>query len=254
MKPIVYILLFIASVVSAEAQVPKGLHLQPEKIRGGRFLKKNISFADYQTKKIRRTIGSYFATRPIIIENLVRVEGIPLFHKDKRRSKDYFHFNLYTDGKVAAYVDVQAVMLQNETFRLFGKQDSTFFGSANTDLLLSSIRLNADSSEDWELAAWNLNASKNEPQKGIIKKGDKEIRFEQSSMLLREPGDRNSIDTLFSTLYMVYRFSYNGETIGAVGYKENERICWIKESLDQNIKTVLAATISILRIRRDIYR
>ncbi len=254
MKQVLIYILPILFSASVEAQVQKAVHLSPQKIGGGSLFKKNISFADFQTKKLRRSIGSFFSTRAIIPANLLKIEGVPLYHKEKRRSKDYFHFDLKQDGDFTAYVEVQAIMLQNETFRLFSKQDSSFFGKANTDLLLGSIQPSADTTTWWEIAAWNLNATKQEAQQGIIKQRDKEITFEKNTLLLREHGDQNSIDTLFSTLYMAYQFRYKGETIAAVAYKENDRLCWMKKGLDQSVQTAVAATISILRLRRNIYK
>jgi hypothetical protein len=254
MKRLLIYILPLLFFASAEAQVQKAVNLQVQKISGGRLFKKNISFADFQTKKLRRSIGSFFATRAIIPANLLRIEGVPLYHKEKRRSKDYFHFDLKQNGDFAAYVEVQAIMLQNETFRLFSKQDSSFFGKANSDLLLGSVQPSADTATWWEIAAWNLNATKQEAQKGIIKQGSKEITFEKTTMLLRENGDQNSKDTLFSSLYMAYQFRYKGETIAAVAYKEHDRLCWMKKDLDDSVQTAVAATISILRLRRNIYK
>lgn len=249
----IYILLLLMVSTLVQAQVQKATSLQTQKIKGGRLLHKNISFADYQTKHLHRSLGSFFSGRAIIPANLLKVEGIPLYHKEKRRSKDNFHFSLYKEGAPIADVAVQAVMLQNETFRLFGKQDSSFFGKANTDLLLASVQPSGDSTTWWQLAAWNLNASKDEPQQGIMRQGDNEIRFERTTLLVREPGDRNSSDTLMHGLYMAYRFSCKGETIAAVAYRDNDRLCWMKENMQQPVQTAIAATIAILRLRRNIY-
>ncbi len=254
MKRLLIFLLLIVFSASSKAQVQKAATLQPQKISGGNLFKRNISFSDFQTKKLGRSIGSFFSTRAIVPANLLRIEGIPLYHKDKRRSKDHFHFDLCQNGSFAAYVEVEAIMLQNETFRLFSKQDSSFFGKANTDLLLASIQPSADTTSWWEVAAWNLNASKDESQRGVIKQGDKVISFEKAPMLLRENGDQNSIDTLFSNIYMAYQFRYRGETIGAVAYKESDRLCWMKKGVDKSIETAIASTISILRLRRNIYK
>jgi len=236
------------------AQVMHAPSLVPYRIDGGRLFERNLDFGEFRTKAIRRSLGSFIRTRSIIPGNLLKVDGIPLYHKEKSRSKDKFHFSLMRHKDEAAIVEVDAIMLQNETFNLFKKQDSTFFGAANTDVLLGSIVLTADTSQPWDIAAWNLNASKDEPQRGIITNGITEITFEQTTLLLREPGDQNSTDTLFKGLHMVYAFKINNEVVAAVAFKDMERICWMNPVLSGDNRTAIAGAIAVLRLRRDIYR
>jgi hypothetical protein len=70
---------------------------------------------------------------------------------------------------------------------------------------------------------------------------------------LREYGDNNSTDTLLNGLHIAYRFAYNGETIAAVSFKENDRLCWMKEGLTPSVQTAVASTIAVLRLRKNIY-
>jgi hypothetical protein len=254
MKQALYILFYLVVLGPANGQVNKAPALSPQKIRGGVLFKKNISFGSYQTKHMHRTIGSFFSGRAIIPGNLLKVEGVPIYHKEKRRSKDHFHFDLNDEGQKIAYVDVQATMLQNETFHLFRKQDSTFFGKANTDVLMASVQPDIDTATWWQLEAYNLNASKDEPQRGTIRQSDKQISFEKKTILLRDHPNANTLDTLFSSLYMAYEFRYKGEIIAAVAYKDNDRLCWIIPTLEPSIKNAVAATIAILRLRRTIYK
>lgn len=105
--------------------------------------------------------------------NLLVIEGMPLYKKDKRRSKDVFYFELEKDGQLVSHVESHAIFRKNETFRLFHRQDSSFFGKRNVDLLRASIQTGKDTLNKWSVVASNLNGSKEEEQKGVIRKGNR---------------------------------------------------------------------------------
>lgn len=254
MKPLLTTLITLCSALWLQAQVPSATHLQCEQIKGGHLFERNLHFAGFSTKTLRRNLGSYTRLRSIVPANLLRIEGIPLYHKEKTRSKDKFRFDIMSNGVPVARVEIDAVLLQNETFHLFKKQDSSFFGTANTDLFLGSISVHQDSATTWDMAAWNLNGSKNELQRGMVTNGKVEITFEQTTMLLRDAGDQQGIDTMFRSLHQVYAFRCNNRIIAAVAFKDMDRLCWIDTHLNNETRIAVAGAMAALRLRRDIYR
>lgn len=255
MKKIILICFCLVELHPAWSQVQKATHLQLDKIKGGRFLKWNLSFGDYRTTHFCRTLGSFFSFRAPQPANLLVIEGVPLYRKDKRRSKDVFHFKLKKGEQLVSYVESSTVFRKNETFRLFPRQDSSFFGKRNVDFLQALIQVGGDTANRWRLVASNLNGSKDEEQKGVIRKGSQEIRFVKTGLLLREKRwDKYNINSLMTTLHPVYAFTYNNEVVGAVSCRKTERKVWLKEEMDEEIKTVISSVSVMLTRRRQLYR
>src|SRR3712207_5736653 len=136
---LLFIAICVGQAVTATAQttLPKlALALQPTRLKGGHFLHKNLKFGDYKTQRFRRTLGSFFAARPLQpLNSIMRVGGIPLYHHKLRWSKDVFRFELLKSGVLISTVECRATLLTDETFSLFQLyQDSSFFGERNVDL------------------------------------------------------------------------------------------------------------------------
>lgn len=234
---------------------PIATELTPYIMKGRQSpFKRNISFAGYQTSLLSRTFGSIFYIKNINLINPVFViEGIPLLQSDKQKRKDIFHFSLNRNGNEIASVECRAFMKKKESFRLLKNQDSSFWGTKNTDILIGAIRLNNDTATQWNLMASNLNASQEEDQQGKIVKGDEEISFLLTNLVLKESTDSANGKNLFATLNMVYAFYYKGLIVAAVSVKEAGRKFWIEESLRTELKDVIAATSSILTMRQNLY-
>jgi uncharacterized DUF497 family protein len=247
----------ILMAVQGQAQKPSqaALSLQPYRLSGQSGLKRNLSFGDYRTDRFRRTLGSFFSFGTFSLANaILQVEGIPLYKKDRNRSKDVFRFELLKNGEKLAATESRAIMRKNETFRLLSRQDSSFFGASNTDFLEAVIRLEGDSSEGWQMAASNLNGSKDEEQRGIIRKDTQEIRFTKTSLALQEKEyDRSDPRSLLATLNLVYAFTYRNEIVAAVSFRETDRRIWFSDKLDETIKTVIASAAAVLTFRRELY-
>jgi hypothetical protein len=235
---------------------PADMQLKPYRMTGqDNSLRKNLAFAEYKTDRIRRTLGSFFYYRAPSLANILKVGDIPLYKKDRLRAKDVFRFDLEKNGKLAVSTESRAILRKNETFRLLRKQDSTFFGARNVDFLDARIRLASDTSAVWSLLASNLNGSKDEDQKGMIRNGDQEISFVKTTLLLRDrPVNDNSPISLLASINLVYAFTFNDQVVAAVSFKEADRRFWINEELDEPVKDVIAAAASLLTIRRDLYQ
>lgn len=218
-------------------------------------LRRNLSFDGYKTQGIHRTLGSYFSFGNFSIANeILQVEGMPLYKKDKNRSKDVFRFELEKNDSAISITECKSIMRKNETFSIFKKQDSSFFGANNVDLLEARIQLGQDTANVWQVVASNLNGSKEEEQKGIARKGDQAIHFVKRVMLLREkPVEKNNIESLLATANIVYSFTYNDEIVAAVSFKETDRKIWFKDLLNEPIKTIIASLACMLTLRRDLY-
>lgn len=229
--------------------------LQPFRMKGQQPFKKNLTFAVYKTRRIRRTLGSFFHFRQPSPANLLKVGDIPLYHRDRLRAKDVFRFQLDRNNRPATITESRAILRTDEIFRLIGRQDSSFFGARNVDYLDARIRIASDTTVTWRMLASNLNGSREEDQKGIIRHGDREISFVKTTLLLRElpVNDRNPV-SLLATTGMVYAFSVEGEVVAAVSFKEPDRRFWIRENLDQQVKDVIATSAALLTIRRNMYK
>jgi hypothetical protein len=254
------ILLIIASITvlqaKAQEQSARALDLRPYQLRGQKSpFKRNLDFGDYSTTHLRRTLGSFFSFGNFSLANaLLQIEGIPLYKNRKSRSKDVFRFELEKNGQTISRTESKAVLRKNETFRLLQKQDSSFFGARNVDFLEAVIQVGDDTSNRWQLAASNLNGTKDEEQKGLIRKGSEEIRFVKTTLVLQDKAvDKDDISSLLASLNLVYSFTYNNQIVGAVSFRETERRFWIREDLDENIRTVIASAASLLTFRRELY-
>jgi hypothetical protein len=103
--------------------------------------------------------------------------------------------------------------------------------------------------------ASNLNGSKEEDQKGVIRKENREIRFVKTALLLRgKRWEKNNINSLMTTLEPAYAFTYNNEIIGAVSFRKTDRKVWLKDGLEDEIRTVICSVSALLTRRRQIYR
>ncbi|MFL9484372.1 hypothetical protein ACI6Q2_16445 [Chitinophagaceae bacterium LWZ2-11] len=231
--------------------------LQPYKLVGyDSPVRRNLSFADYKTQGIHRTLGSLFSFGNFsIINPILVVDGIPLYKKDKMWAKDVFHFELKKGDTITGRTECRAIMHKNETFRLFWKQDSSFFGTKNVDYLDARIQLVSDTADIWQMAASNLNGSKDEEQKGIMRSNNnEEITFVKTVLMLRDkPVDRTDPESLFATANIVYAFTYKSEIVAAVTFKQSDKKIWLKEDLKSNIKNVITHAACVLTIRRELY-
>jgi hypothetical protein len=246
----------ISTAFSQDRIPPAYQELTPYRMAGQEHpLRRNLTFGEYQTQRIRRTLGSFLYFKAPSLANLLKVGDIPLYKKDKLRAKDVFRFELEKSDEVISSTECRAILRKNETFRLLGRQDSSFFGARNVDFLEGRIRLTSDTSKVWSLLASNLNGSKDEEQKGILRNNQQEITFVKTTLLLPDrPVSKNNPISLLASINMVYAFTYKNEVVAAVSFKEADRMFWINEELDEPVKDVIAATASLLTIRRDIYQ
>lgn len=237
--------------------------LQPYEIKGRQNpIKRNLFFAGYKTSKIRRTFGSLISLGTIMFSvgtiNLLKpnldIELLPVRLKEKYRAKDVFKFSLDRENGTALYIECRALLKVREKFRLLQEQDSSFWGAQNTDCMIATIVPGRDTANRWGLVASNLNATKGEKQKGKLACKGEELSFEMTSLLLKESNNPQKPEENFITLNNVYAFTYKGEIVGAVSVKEAGRKFWIKNELDDKIKDAIAATASILTIRKNLYR
>lgn len=232
------------------------MELQPYKISGrDKPFKRNLSFAGYKTHQFRRNIASWFSFGTFNIANeILKVGKVPLYKKDKNRSVDIFSFALKTDSGIVSHTECRAVMRKNETFSLFWPKDSSFFKIKNVDYLQAHIRTDDDTSHIWHMAAANLNGSEEADQQGIIRCGEKEIRFVKTTRMLRdEPVNRDDMKSLFTSLNIVYLFTYNDEDIAAVSFKLADKKFWCRNDLDSDIKAVVASVATLLCLRNNLY-
>jgi hypothetical protein len=232
------------------------MELQPYKISGRESpVQRNLSFAGYKTHQFRRNIASWFSFGTFNIANeILKVDGVPLYKKDKNRSVDIFSFALKTDSGIVSRTECRAVMRKNETFSLFRPKDSSFFKIKNVDYLDARIRTDNDTAHIWYMAAANLNGSEEAEQQGIVRCGEKEIRFVKTARMLRdEPVTRNDVKSLLATLNIVYLFTYNDQAIAAVSFKLNGKKFWCRDDLDSNLKVVVASVAGLLCLRNDLY-
>lgn len=243
-------------VLAAQTGGKTIIPLQPYEMHGHHNpLKRNISFGPWKTRHTHRTFGSLFSFGNIFIPNiLLEINGIPFYKEDQNRSREVFSFDLLLGDSLVSSVRCRAIFRKKETFRLLSPQDSSFFGAANTDFLQAVILQGNDTSQVWQMAASNLNGSKEEEQKGVLRHGQEEISFVKTTMVLREQAvDRTNISSLLATLNMVYAFSYHQEVVAAVSFKDADKRVWIKEGLDTTIAAIIANAAIILTLRRQLY-
>lgn len=232
------------------------MELQPYKIAGrDKPFKRNLSFAGYKTYQFRRNIASWFSFGTFNIKNeILKIGNVPLYKKSKTRSVDIYSFALKTDTGIVSHTECRAVLRKNETFSLFRPKDSAFFTIKNVDYLEARIRTDDDTAHVWHLAAANLNGSEEAEQQGVIRCGDKEIRFIKTTRMLRdEPVSREDMNSLFTSLNIVYLFTYNDEDIAAVSFKLTDKKFWCRDDLDSDIKAVVASIATLLCLRNDLY-
>lgn len=232
------------------------MELQPYNISGrDKPLKRNLSFAGYKTHQFRRNIASWFSFGTFNIKNeILKIGSVPLYKKDKNRSVDIFSFALKTDTGIASRTECRAVMRKNETFSLLKPKDSSFFKIKNVDFLEARIQTGNDTAHIWYMAAANLNGSEEAEQQGIIRCGEKEIRFVKTTLMLREePVNRDDVKSLFTSLNIVYLFTYNDKNIAAVSFKLFDKKFWCREDVDSDIKAVVASAATLLCLRNNLY-
>lgn len=231
-------------------------NLTPYKIFGRQNpFSRNIYFAGYKTSKIRRTLGSINLFGTINPFNtILRFEQIPYQYKERYRAKDVFKFTLIHEDGASLTAECRGRLKIREAFKLLHHQDSSFWGQRNEDLFIALIVSNNDTANKWSFFAVNLNATSHDPQKGKLTKGDEELNFELTNLVLKQNEKPQSNDPSFNTMDKVYAFTYQGEIVAAVSVKEANRKFWIKQELNKEIKNVIAASSVILTIRQNIYR
>ena len=259
MKIVFLSVLLIQSALPMFAQREQAvvdLALQPYKVSGREVpLQRNLRFAGYKTHHFHRNIASWFSFGTFnIASEILKIQGVPLYKKYKNRSVDIFSFALKTDAGIASHTECRAVMRKNETFSIFRPTDSAFFKIKNVDYLEARIRTDRDTAHVWHLAAANLNGSAEAEQQGMIRCGDSTIYFVKTTKLLRDqPANRNDPTSLFTSLNLVYLFTYNHEAIAAVSFKLKGKLFWCRNDLDSHLKTIVASAASLLCIRNDLY-
>jgi hypothetical protein len=236
----------------AQVKVPKKLEAIP--INGGSIFHKNLDIGPYETTRFRRSIASFFSFQTPQLANLLKIAGIPLIKKEHRYSTDVFNFKLRYMGQTISRVEADAVFNKKENFRLLSKQDSTFFGKANVDVIAATVIIENDGAT-WHMVASNLNGSKAAAQDGIIKNGDQEIRFYKTNLLL--PGtvtSKTPIGNLHQELQTVYAFTRNEEIVAAVSFYKRGRRLWLHTDLTEAERTVITSISALLIKRRPLYR
>ncbi|GGH78533.1 hypothetical protein HNQ91_003840 [Filimonas zeae] len=260
MKQIYLLTCLIAFYTALAAQTPANayLSLQPYEIKGhNNPLKLNITFGNYKTRYIKRSLGSIFNFGRVSFENiLLDMAGVPDYVQGtNQRNKDIFSFDLTENGEAISNTRCRAILHQNERVRLLLPSDSSFFSINNVDFLQAVIMLHNDSSQVWQMAASNLNGSMNEPQKGLLRHDTTSIVFEKTTMLLREKAvDRTDVSSLLATMNMVYSFTLNNKVIAAVSYKDTEKRFWLHEKTDPKLAQVIASAAMVLTLRRQLYQ
>jgi hypothetical protein len=253
---IALILISITLPLSAQDRAGLDMTLQPYTITGrDKLFKRNLRFAGYKTHRFRRNIASWFSFGTLNVKSeILKLGRVHLYKKSKARSVDIFRFELETDSGIVSRTECRAVLRKNETFRLLRPKDSAFFKINNVDFLEARIRPGNDTAQIWYMAAANLNGSEDAEQQGIIRCGDKEIRFIKTTRLLRdEPVGRDDMKSLFTSLNMVYLFTWNGEDVAAVSFKLMDKKFWCRDDLDSEIKTIIASAATLLCLRNDLY-
>jgi len=258
MKTLFVSILVLLSALPLSAQTQQAVDgtLQPYKISGREVpFRRNLHFAGYKTHHFHRHIASWFSFGTFNIPSqILKIHGVPLYHKSKHRSVDIFSFALKTNAGIVSHTECRAVLKKNETFSIFRPRDSAFFKIKNVDYLDARIKTDNDTAHIWYLAAANLNGSENAEQQGMIRCGDSTIYFVKTMQPLRDqPAGKNDPKSLFTSLNMVYLFTYNNEAIAAVSFRLSDKLFWCKEELDGNLKTIVASAATLLRLRNDLY-
>ena len=251
---------FLLSLISIQTALPLfaqkertrvDMALRPYKISTHSPLTRNLSFAGYKTHKFRGNTASWFSFGTLYVGNVILQVEVPLH---KTRSVDIFSFALKTDSGIVSRTECRVILRKNDTSSLLMPKDAGFFKIKNVDYLEARIQTDSDTAHVWYMAAANLNGSDNAEQQGIIRCGDKEIRFIKTTRMLRdEPVNRIDMKSLFTSLNIVYLFTYNDENIAAVSFKLKGKKFWCRDDLDSNIKTVVANAASLLYLRNDLY-
>ncbi|RXK86898.1 hypothetical protein [Filimonas effusa] len=260
MKQIYFLISLLVLGSALPAQTPDNayLALQPYEVKGHiNPFKFNITFGPYKATRIRRSLGSIFNFGDISLRNiLVDMAGLPPYLQEQRqRAKDVFSFNLTKEEETAGTTKCRAILHQNERVRLLVPSDSAFFSVNNVDFLQAVIMLNNDTAQVWQMLASNLNGSMNEPQKGLLRHDTVTIKFEKTTMLLREKAlDRTDVNSLLATLNMVYSFTCNNQVIAALSFKDSEKRFWLHEKADPKLAQVIAHAAMVLTLRRQLYQ
>lgn len=260
MKQFYLLICLMAFYTALAAQTPANAYmaLQPYEIRGhNNPLKLNITFGNYETRHIHRSLGSIFNFGTISFENILwDMAGVPEYLQGShQRNKDVFSFDLTQNEEVFSSTRCRAILHQNERVRLLVPSDSSFFSVNNVDYLQAVIMLHNDSNQVWQMAASNLNGSMNEPQKGLLRHDTTTILFEKTTMLLREKAvDRTDVSSLLATMNMVYSFTLNNQVIAAVSYKDTEKRFWLHEKANPQLAQVIANAVMVLTLRRQLYQ
>jgi hypothetical protein len=260
-KELIQLLLFcmLGCALPAKAQPSAELlqtELKPYRINGRQNpFSRKLSFSNYKTLNIKRSASSFTSLGTVNLLNpILIIETIPLQRKDKYKIRDRFRFTMKKENDVVFTVECRELLAINEKFRFFRSQDSSFFGSRNTDFLTGVIVPATDTANRWILTATNLNTTNNAEQKGILICGKDEITFTVTNLMLRERYNPSAPETNFSSLNMVYAFTYKNEIVAALSVKEARRKFWVSKNIDEKVKDAIAAVSAILVMRRNLYR
>ncbi len=260
-RKLILLLLFclFSCAFTAEAQLNAEIlqtELEAHWIKGRKNpFSRKLSFSDYTTSNIKRSLSSFTALGTVNLLNpILVIESIPLQRKDKYKIKDRFAFTLNKRNASVVTVDCREMLSVNEKFRLLQRQDSSFFGNSNLDFLTAVIVPGTDTAGRWTLTAANLNFSKTDKPKGMLVCGEDKITFTVANLMLRETNNIQVPENYFNSLNMVYAFTYKNEIVAAVSVKEARRKFWVSRNIDEKTKDVIAAASAILTMRRNLYR
>jgi hypothetical protein len=260
-KKLIPLLLFslLGCALPAEAQPTAELlqmQLEPYRIKGRKNpFSRKLSFSEYKTSNIKRSLSSFTALGTINLLNpILVIESVPLQRKDKYKVRDRFSFRMENRKGSVVNVECRESLGVNEKFRLLRSQDSGFFGNRNIDFLTAVIVPGTDTAGRWIVTVANLNASKAEKPKGVIICAQDEITFTVANLMLRQGNKVQIPENNFSSVNQVYAFTYKNEIVAAVSVKEARRKFWVTRNLEERIKDAIAAASAILTMRRNLYR
>lgn len=254
--PILLLFILASGIINGQGDLKRyQTKLTPHDIKGRSLLKRNLTFGEYSTTRLRRSPASIFYIGTINPLNPVaRIGAFPLVYKERYQRKDIYRFQLKRGDSVFVTVETKASLKVREQFSPFSKNETLTTGINNIETLEASILHHKDTSSIWKMSATNLDGSSESKQMGTIKKGDEEITFRVENLLLPDEKDKEDGKPNFVHLHKVYAFSFKGETIGAVSVYITKLKFWIKESEDQQIKDIIAAAASVLSFRQNLYK
>lgn len=254
--PLLLLFILVSCIIHGQADLNRyQTRLIPHNIYGRTILKRNLSFGQYVTTRLRRSPASIFYIGTINpLNSVARIGAFPLAYKEQYQRKDIYRFQLKRGDSVHITVETKARLKVREQFSPFSKNETLTTGIHNSETLEASILHNKDTSNIWKMSASNLDGSSESQQIGTIKKDGEEISFRIENLLLTDDKDKVDGTPSFVQLHRVYAFSYKGEIIGAVSVYITKLKFWINESVDRQIQDVIAAATSVLSFRKNLYK